>query len=166
MLLAAPLTFKPTQLHPLEAKQAAASGTLAQSAVVSSPRPVAVKKPPAHTASWRPSVQQQSMALQSHASLNAPVRPQPAQLPHAAVADAEPGVGSAASAVELQPRGYEALLDDLSEHQLLIHKGKLVQDTPEVQVSYGWHLGITVGCLRQPMQGVSAFYISFVTYGI
>jgi hypothetical protein len=32
----------------------------------------------------------------------------------------------------VQPRGYETLLDDLSEHQLLIFRGKLVQDTPQV----------------------------------
>jgi hypothetical protein len=35
----------------------------------------------------------------------------------------------------VQHRGYEALLDDLSEHQLLIFRGKLVQDTPQVSSS-------------------------------
>lgn len=59
----------------------------------------------------------------------APLRPAPR-------AAAEPAAAATAgTATTAQPRGYEDLLDALSEHQLLVFNGRLVQDTPQVLTS-------------------------------
>lgn len=113
--LTAPFYSKPTQLHPSEAKHAAAAALRNSMSVWQAPKP-----PPA--------AKKVVAAKTATANTCSSAAPHPKQETTAAGAQS---VEVAATAAH-QPRGYEDLLDALSEHQLLIFRGKLVQNTPQV----------------------------------
>lgn len=113
-LRTAPLHSRPTQLHPFDAKHAAITRSTA--AVWQTPKPQATTK-----------------KSSTQAAAKKPVHPTDSS---AAATSAEQS--------SAQPRGYEDLLDALSEHQLLVFRGKLVQDTPQVRLVLTFRVAVAV----------------------
>jgi hypothetical protein len=148
---AAPFLSRPADFHPYSAKHAAALSARASiEAWAAKLQDLALAAAPAATAATAATTTQSTAGDSSNASTSTAAAAA-AESAAAETTAAATGAGAAAATntsaastqaaaaaaapapAVVQPRAYEALLDEVSEHQLLIFRGKLVQDTPQVR---------------------------------